>query len=216
MSWVNENMFHFALKVLAFILISTRLIGQEIDYQLRASFHDQTIDTVHGNPFGESIVFVNKLKFYIYTTHNGQTNPDCALLLSLKNPKQTMSTVRPFQIFFGVDSLLNYNGIHEGALDPINNMYWTWQTGYIYCKLEGYILNQTTKQNFEYHIGGFPLKDKRPLWIGQKSDGKSLELNFDLHPAIEWALKNKVFNIMSPGKISDEMIRVLEKGIKII
>ncbi|MEC8457907.1 MAG: MbnP family protein [Bacteroidota bacterium] len=211
-----KTCFHFTLKVFAFILISTRLIGQEIDYQLRASLFDQTIDTVHGNPFGESIVFVKKLKFYIYTTHNGQTTPDRALLLSLKNPKQTMSTVRPFQIFFGVDSLLNYNGIHEGALDPINDMYWTWQTGYIHCKLEGYILNHTTKQNFEYHIGGYSSKDRSPLWIGQKSDGKSLELNFELYPAIEWALKNKVFNIMSPGKLSDEMVRFLGKGITII
>lgn len=209
-------MLRYAIGILLLTFNSTKSIGQGIDCQLRASLSDHTIDTIYGNPYGESIVFVKKLKFYIHTAHNGQTSPERAVLLSLKNPRQTMSTVRPFQVYLGVDSTLNYEGIHEGALNPINNMYWTWQTGYIHCKLEGYILNNSAKQNFEYHIGGYSTKESGPLCIGQKSDGKSLVVQFDLYPAIEWAEKNEVFRIMSPGKISDEMAQFLRKGITVL
>ena len=209
-------MLRYAIGVLLLMFNSTKSIGQEIDCQLRASLSDHTIDTIYGNPYGESIVFVKKLKFYIHTAHNGQTSPERALLLSLKNPRQTISIDGPFQVYLGVDSTLNYDGIHEGALDPINNMYWTWQTGYIHCKLEGYILNQSAKRSFEFHIGGYSTKDSGPFWIGQNSDSKSLEVQFDLYPAIEWALKNEVFRITSPGKISDEMAQFFRKGITVL
>lgn len=56
----------------------------------------------------------------------------------------------------GVDSLHNCSGAQSGALDPINGMFWTWSTGYIFMKLEG--KSPASKQPghiFEYHIGGY-------------------------------------------------------------
>ncbi len=56
----------------------------------------------------------------------------------------------------GVDSLHNCSGAQSGALDPINGMFWTWNTGYIFMKLEG--KSPASKQPghiFEYHIGGY-------------------------------------------------------------
>jgi len=37
----------------------------------------------------------------------------------------------------GVDSLHNVSGAQQGALDPSNGMYWSWNTGYIMLKFEG-------------------------------------------------------------------------------
>jgi hypothetical protein len=56
----------------------------------------------------------------------------------------------------GVDSIDNCSGAQSGALDPINGMFWTWNTGYIFMKLEG-ISEFSTMPNaqLEYHIGGF-------------------------------------------------------------
>ena len=56
----------------------------------------------------------------------------------------------------GVDSMHNCSGAQSGALDPINGMFWTWNSGYIFLKLEG--KSPASKQpghTFEYHIGGY-------------------------------------------------------------
>jgi len=56
----------------------------------------------------------------------------------------------------GVDSIDNCNGAQSGALDPINGMFWTWNTGYIFMKLEGTSeFSSAPNAILEYHIGGF-------------------------------------------------------------
>lgn len=56
----------------------------------------------------------------------------------------------------GVDSFKNVSGAQAGALDPLNSMFWTWNTGYIMFKLEGNSPQSTSINNkIEYHIGGF-------------------------------------------------------------
>jgi hypothetical protein len=59
-----------------------------------------------------------------------------------------------FQI--GIDSIRNVSGAQTGALDPLNGMFWTWQTGYIHAKFEGSSAASLRPDNrFTYHIGGF-------------------------------------------------------------
>ena len=56
----------------------------------------------------------------------------------------------------GVDSLRNCTGVQEGALDPIHGMFWSWNSGYIFLKLEGFAPRSSAPGNkLEYHIGGF-------------------------------------------------------------
>lgn len=56
----------------------------------------------------------------------------------------------------GVDSIKNVSGAQTDALDPLNGMFWTWNTGYIMFKMEGTSLQSNIANNlFEYHIGGF-------------------------------------------------------------
>ena len=56
----------------------------------------------------------------------------------------------------GVDSLNNCSGLQKGVLDPINGMFWAWNTGYIFLKLEGKSPCSKSPSNiFEYHIGGY-------------------------------------------------------------
>lgn len=60
------------------------------------------------------------------------------------------------EFMVGVDSVHNCSGAQSGALDPINGMFWTWNSGYIFLKLEG---KSPAAKNpggiFEYHIGGY-------------------------------------------------------------
>jgi hypothetical protein len=72
----------------------------------------------------------------------------------LKNVPPGKYTSMDFTI--GVDSLHNCSGAQSGALDPANAMFWTWNTGYIFLKLEGKSEASTAPGNiFEYHIGGY-------------------------------------------------------------
>ena len=52
----------------------------------------------------------------------------------------------------GVDSLRNVSGVQSGALDPANQMFWSWNSGYIMIKAEGVFQGG---ESFAYHLGGF-------------------------------------------------------------
>lgn len=56
----------------------------------------------------------------------------------------------------GIDSSTNVSGVMGGDLDPINGMYWAWQSGYINFKLEGKT-NKSSQadHSFQFHIGGY-------------------------------------------------------------
>lgn len=61
---------------------------------------------------------------------------------------------KALRFIVGVDSLHNVSGAQSGALDPSNNMFWDWNSGYIFIKVEG-LSNQSPVGNFLYHLGGF-------------------------------------------------------------
>jgi len=54
----------------------------------------------------------------------------------------------------GVDSARNMSGAQTGALDPQNDMFWGWASGYIFLKAEGYYMDGI-ERGFSNHIGGF-------------------------------------------------------------
>jgi hypothetical protein len=112
---------------------------------------------------------ITKFKYYIgnltFTRINGEVFfiDDYFLIdeekpnskkLSLKNV--TAGEYVSISFTIGVDSIDNCSGAQSGALDPINGMFWTWNTGYIFMKLEG-VSNFSSSPNaaLEYHIGGF-------------------------------------------------------------
>lgn len=116
---------------------------------------------------------ITKFKYYIsnisLTKKNGvefQTNQVFLIdqedtltkTIELNNIPTDEYTAIHFTI--GVDSLKNCNGAQTGTLDPINGMFWTWNTGYIFLKLEGRSNSSSATDGLiEYHIGGF----KQPI-----------------------------------------------------
>ena len=72
-----------------------------------------------------------------------------SLKFNLDIPKRSEITAIHFTV--GTDQQTNESGALDGALDPINGMYWAWNTGYINFKLEG----KRKGQDFEFHIGGY-------------------------------------------------------------
>jgi hypothetical protein len=60
-----------------------------------------------------------------------------------------------FEFNIGVDSITNISGAFDGDLDPINGMYWAWNTGYINAKIEGAIFQKGEEMTFKFHLGGY-------------------------------------------------------------
>ncbi|WP_157623121.1 MbnP family protein [Solimonas soli] len=61
------------------------------------------------------------------------------------------------EFLIGVDAARNSAGAQTGALDPALGMFWTWNSGYIFLKLEGRSPQATTPgQRVSWHVGGSP------------------------------------------------------------
>lgn len=76
----------------------------------------------------------------------------------------------------GIDSLHNCNGAQTGALDPLNGMYWTWNTGYIFMKMTGKSpASHSPGDMLEFHIGGYkqPSNCIRYVKLGLKNGLKN-------------------------------------------
>lgn len=128
-------------------------------------------DSTYTNIFGESYQ-VTKLKYYISNpgisnATGQQMEKDGYHLVDITNPaSQSFSfTVRAGkydQLFFllGVDSAHNCSGAQSGSLDPMNDMFWTWLSGYVMMKLEGRSpVSTAINQRMEYHIGGYKSRE---------------------------------------------------------
>lgn len=56
----------------------------------------------------------------------------------------------------GVDSTRNVSGAQTGALSQANGMFWSWSSGYIMAKFEGYSPQSgASANNLIFHTGGF-------------------------------------------------------------
>ena len=127
------------------------------------------LDKVYTNSFSESFS-VSKFRYYISgiefkdtITGKGHLVKDRYFLIKEGDETSQSITVELPQgkyhrlsFLVGVDSIKNVSGAQSGVLDPLNGMFWTWQSGYIMAKLEGRSpASPLQHRMFEYHIGGY-------------------------------------------------------------
>jgi len=130
------------------------------------------LDSSYYNAFGEPYT-VNKLRYYIsHITFKSSLREvrtvtiDTAFLIDEMKPysKQIALPVprgnyTHVSFLLGVDSIKNVSGAQSGALDPLLDMFWTWNTGYVMAKLEGSSpVSKLPHHVIEYHIVGFSWK----------------------------------------------------------
>lgn len=126
-------------------------------------------DSTYSNSLGENFS-ISKFKYYISNielentvTGMKKNIPDSYYLINESDSasKKIMisndgSGFTKISFLIGVDSLKNVSGAQGGALDPVNDMFWTWNTGYVMAKLEGIApVSKQMHHVLEYHIGGF-------------------------------------------------------------
>ncbi len=122
----------------------------------------------YNNANGDSFT-ISSFKYYVsnitLTNTNGlvYTLPENYILADASKPESltTKLTNIPagdytkLAFTIGVDRERNFAGAQTGALDPTLGMFWTWNSGYIFVKLEG-TSPQSTRANKSliFHIGG--------------------------------------------------------------
>jgi len=133
-----------------------------------------------------------------------QSKPETRILQIPDVPPGSYTGVR---FLLGVDSTRNVSGSQTGALDPANGMFWTWNTGYIFFKLEG---NSSASANGEliYHIGGFSEQMKTNAIRRHEISfgGQSLVVNGDRQAKV--FLNADVLKLFEGGPSSDDDILI--------
>jgi hypothetical protein len=118
--------------------------------------------------------------------------------LNLTDVPQGEYTELTFSV--GVDALRNSSGAQEGALDPVNGMFWTWKTGYMFLRGEGFYMQNGQKQGaFVYHTGDNTAYETVTLALNNSTLGVS---------GNEWQLKadaQKLFGGFTGSSIDLQM-----------
>ncbi|MEJ7626349.1 MAG: MbnP family protein [Ferruginibacter sp.] len=121
-------------------------------------------DSMYTTPLGEKYA-VTKLRYYISNISLAGNLPleDVNNYQLIDANKSTSFTIpvkegkyNKIKFLLGVDSIRNCSGAQEGVLDPMNDMFWTWNTGYVMFKLEGTSPSSEAPNNrIEHHVGGY-------------------------------------------------------------
>lgn len=171
------------------------------------------------NPHGDTFQ-VSKFNYYISNvviTNTDNTifvEPNSYHLIQQSDASQDFTVTNvPFgsykslSFMLGVDSARNVSGSQTGALDPLKDMFWTWNTGYIFFKLEGTSPQSPDPQHLlTYHVGGFggPYKGQRNynFNFGSVTAMVTATFNPEVHLSVDvnqFFGAKKIINVSAPG-----------------
>ena len=111
----------------------------------------------------------------------------------------------------GLDSFTNVSGALTGDLDPTKGMYWTWQSGYINLKIEGFFINSNEGNKiFEYHLGGYLPPFQTIQHISMLSNSKKeMKIVLDFNSFFLSSKTEYKARVMSPGENAQALSRLL-------
>jgi hypothetical protein len=123
---------------------------------------------VYTNPFGEPFT-IEQCKYYIgairVTDQQGNEEmltPETRLIDQADTTTLTLRLscslvhLRAVRFTIGVDSAINTGAVMTGDLDPVHGMFWTWNSGFIYARLEGQSDSaKASAHRFTWDVGGY-------------------------------------------------------------
>jgi hypothetical protein len=130
----------------------------------------QLFNETYADSFGEPIT-ITRFKYYIsHLSIIGGSQKEIPLsdktfLIDESEPHSKTLTFaadvtapRSLSFVIGVDSILNISCVQTGALDPLNGMFWAWNSGYVFAKLEGKSDSSHAPAHLvNWDVGGFRL-----------------------------------------------------------
>jgi hypothetical protein len=177
---------------------------------------------------GNEKYLVSKLKYYIshISLKGAEVHTDLTpRLIEVGKNQQVHLSVPPghyehLEFMLGLDSLLHCSGAQSGDLDPLYDMFWTWNSGYVIFKLEGRYFSPDGKSGrLEHHLGGYredqqiskmiDFKLPEPLNI-KEAESRTIKIGLDLDKY--WAGKETVSPVSEPviTKPGKNAVRIAE------
>ena len=162
-----------------------------------------------------NIVMLNKEKV-VYKNTGGVylLNAEDSLNLQFDVPQNLQ--FNRIQFGLGIDSVTNTSGALDGALDPLMGMYWTWQSGYINFKMEGFVGNlEQEDKKFEYHLGGYSDKNNayQLVDLSIQSLSENLQFQMPIDIIFKSIFSEKKYNIMSPSTSAVSLSKKIAQSI---
>jgi len=121
-------------------------------------------------------------------------------------------TYSELELSLGVDSSRNHSGAQTGALDPVNQMIWSWDTGYMFLSFYGYYWKQNARKSIVFDIA----EDNNLLTykFNKNSSGWS-DLKVESNKMVQVNLKLKFEELFNaPNKISFSEDATIDSGEK--
>ena len=182
------------------ITISIQPKFQNSALELGKKYFTSTSDTIQ---FETLRFYLSSFSFYknekqVFSETNSyhliDVSAEKTLTIKIKVPASLQFDAIHFNL--GVDSTTNVSGAMGGDLDPINGMYWTWQSGYIDFKIEG--TDSKGNSNIELHIGGYTAPNATQRTVVLKSASSNIECHIALKELLN-KLNGQTDKVMSPG-----------------
>ena len=207
---------YFPLSILPFISAAQPQANVTLRFVNEVSKRPLVADSVYANVWNEDFT-IHLLKYYISDISLQASDKKisgepggCHLINEAdSSSKKVGFYVAPgrynaISFFIGVDSEKNVSGAQTDALDPLNGMFWTWNSGYIMFKLEGNSSQSAVVNNkIEYHIGGFSgvSNTVKKITLQLPDDGIALRSKSVTEVIIGFGIDN-IFNGGTPLKIA--------------
>ena len=216
-------------------MLPTYLEAQEAKQQIvisfSAEFGDHEIQLGEPYDWENETVSITALKYYISNLklkYQGQVvyldNAQAQLIdYSIPESKQIRLEIPEYAKFdevscnLGIDSAMNVSGALDGDLDPTKGMYWTWQSGYVNFKVEGFSSAIASKDGkFMFHLGGYLSPNLAVQSLNFSVDSMS-EINFllDLDQLLRTIDLNENSSVMSPSLKDVELSESVAQSIRI-
>ncbi len=184
----------------------------ELDHQFNGSTLQFNVDYTTGP--GDNFK-LSMLKYYVsnvqlqkadgswWSAKESYYLVDAASLASsiLQVDSVPVAEYKSIRYMVGVDSVRNFSGAQTGALAPSNGMFWSWNSGYIFLKLEG---SSTQSSNgVEFHIGGFVGENAAQSVISHDFGTARLRITPSGNPQAHILVAvNKIFDGASPVSLA--------------
>ena len=126
-----------------------------------------------------------------------------------------LSRITSISFQLGVDSLTHYQELGCCGLEPNNDMYWTWQSGFIGFKLEG---TDHFKNKWKYHLGGFqwPFRaDQKLDFSSPKTGDNHYQITLHLSETLFTQMNQSDFKVMSPSQQSNAWMKLMANSFLI-
>ena len=206
----------------AFVFFMFLLVAAKAQINVSFRWGNEPIALENYYPLGKDSISFNELKMYLSDFQFSSKNRNHQIigphLIQLEDssslslfPEYPIDDCQSMSFHFGLDSFYHVSESVEGALNPMNGMYWAWNSGYIQFKSTGTFTGiKMSDQSFELHLGGYRQPFATMTTVEIPIHGNSLIL--DLKSFFEHDIPiSEGQKIMIPGKDAQQYCHELSK-----